>query len=78
MQTITLSARFDGERIVLDEPYRLEPGTQLMVTILPKADEEQEEWHRYSTQHLNRAYSDQEPDYTTAALITPNPDYAGR
>lgn len=34
----TLSAHFDGERICLDEQFDLEPGTKLMVTILPKQE----------------------------------------
>lgn len=38
MQTITLSAHFDGQQIQLDEPFALEPGSQLMVTIIPSAE----------------------------------------
>lgn len=38
MKTITLSARYDGEHIVLEEPHVLKPGTPLLVTILPGTD----------------------------------------
>ena len=38
MQTITLSAHFDGHQIRLDEPFALEPGSQLMITIIPSAE----------------------------------------
>jgi len=34
MENISLSAHFDGERIVLDEALELEPNTRLIVTIL--------------------------------------------
>lgn len=43
MEAITLPAHFDGDRILLDEPYELEPETNLVVTILPKQTE-QEAW----------------------------------
>ncbi len=35
MPTVTLQAHFDGERIVLDEPFDLPVHTPLMVTLLP-------------------------------------------
>ena len=41
MQTITLSAHFDGQQIRLDEPFELEPGSQLMVTIIPPTEAQQ-------------------------------------
>jgi hypothetical protein len=39
MPTVALQAHFDGERIVLDEPYELPPNANLMVTLLPSASE---------------------------------------
>jgi hypothetical protein len=38
MDTISITAHFDGERILLDEPIELEPNTKLIVTVLPKND----------------------------------------
>ncbi len=35
MPMVTLQAHFDGERIVLDEPFDLPAHTPLMVTLLP-------------------------------------------
>ncbi len=35
MPTVTLQAHFDGEHIVLDEPFDLPAHTPLMVTLLP-------------------------------------------
>lgn len=36
MEAVTLPAHFDGDRILLDEPFDLEPDTNLIVTVLPK------------------------------------------
>ena len=48
MPTVTLQAHFDGQRIVLDEPYDLPAKANLMVTLLPaSADTDSEEvWLR--------------------------------
>lgn len=35
MPTVALQAHYDGERIVLDEPYELPANASLMVTLLP-------------------------------------------
>lgn len=67
MPTVTLKAHYDGERIVLDEPFDLPPDSPLMVTVLPAgADEHSDhaQWTALSAQVLARAYSDSEPDYT--------------
>lgn len=37
MPTVALQAHFDGERIVLDEPFDLPANAPLMVTLLPSA-----------------------------------------
>ncbi len=37
MNAVTLPAHFDGQQILLDEPYKLEPNTRLAVIILPEA-----------------------------------------
>ena len=39
MPTIALRAHYDGERIVLDEPYNLPAHASLMVTLLPAVSE---------------------------------------
>ncbi len=65
MQTLTLTAHFDGERIQLDEPFALPSHARLLVTILPAACDEAEraEWYALSKAGLARAYSADEPDY---------------
>jgi len=76
MQVISLSAHFDGQSIQLDEPYKLEPNTKLIVTILPKQSAEREAWLYLSRHQLNNAYN-QDDEYPLDAIKTANPDYAG-
>ena len=70
MQTVTLTAHYDGERIQLDEPFALPSDARLLVTVLPAASEdaEREAWYALSKAGLARAYSDDEPDYP-ASLV---------
>ena len=79
METRTLRAHFDGNQILLDEPFELEPNTELLITVLPKAsDEEREDWARLSLASLARAYSDDEPEYLLDLIKEANPEYEGR
>ena len=79
METRTLRAHFDGNQILLDEPVELEPNTELLVTIVPRASEEDgEEWARLSLESLTRAYGDDEPDYSLELIKEANPEYEGR
>ena len=78
MKTITISARFDGKQILLDEPYELEPNARLMVTVLPEEDTEHQEWLELGLQALAHAYDDDEVEYPDDALTSCNPDYEGR
>jgi hypothetical protein len=67
MAAITLKAHFDGERILLDEPFELPRNTPLIVTVLPSADTaDASEWSRIAGAGLARAYSDDEPEYSAA------------
>ena len=80
MQAISLNAHFDGQQILLDEPYQLAPNTRLLVTVVPAdlPDEEREDWLRLSAQGLAAAYGDDEPEYTLADIKTFNPNYNGK
>jgi len=79
MENVTLRAHFDGERILLDDPFDLEPNTQLIITVLPKIlGEERQDWARIGLQSLERAYSDDEPEYSSDLIKEANPDYEGR
>jgi hypothetical protein len=73
METKTLRAHFDGSQILLNEPFELEPNTELIVMVGPTLDEEGEDWTRLSLQSLARAYSDDEPEYSLDVIKEANP-----
>ena len=52
MQTIFVSGHFDGERILLDEPFAMEPNTKLLIAVLPDTDDERNAWLRASAERL--------------------------
>lgn len=80
MNTITLRGHFDGEKILLDEPFELEPDTKLIITVLPKqqADDEHEAWLYLSKSGLAKAYAENEPEYSLDLIKEPNPEYGRR
>ncbi|MDQ3258519.1 MAG: hypothetical protein M3R15_32330 [Acidobacteriota bacterium] len=79
METRTLRAHFDGNQILLDEPFELEPNVELIIIVLPKSsDEEREDWTRLSLENLARAYDDDEPEYSLDLIKEANPEYEGR
>lgn len=41
-------------------------------------DEERAEWMRFALQNFERAYGDNEPEYTSDMIIKPNPEYGRR
>lgn len=64
---ITLKAHYDGERILLDEPYDLPRNAALIVTILAPANGgDGQQWVEFAVTGLARAYSDLEPEYSIA------------
>jgi len=66
MTGLTLKAHFDGKHITLDEPFELRPGAPLAVTVLADpTDPEALDWLRAASGGLARAYSDDEPEYTS-------------
>ena len=52
----TLPAHFDGDKIVLDEPFEMEPDTKLIIAVLPKeqVDPEREDWANFAMEALAR------------------------
>ncbi len=73
MQSVILKAHYDGEHIVLDEPFELPANVPLAVTVLTpvttESDSERAEWAELSVRSLARAYGDDEPEYTLADVI---------
>lgn len=80
MNTITLRAHFDGDKIVLDEPYDLKQDARLIVTVLPQeaSDPYHAEWLALSQDGLARAYGEDEPEYTLEMIKRPNSEYERR
>ena len=78
MDNISIPAHFDGERILLDEPFELEPDTKLLVTVLPKDDAERAAWLRLSGRKLADAYAADEEEYSPDLVKEINPEYEGR
>lgn len=79
MDTLTVSARFDGEKILLNEPYELKPDMRLFVTIMPaEEDEDRADWLRLSMQNFAAGHDDDEPEYSLDKIKEWNPDYEGR
>jgi len=76
----TVRAHFDGQHIRLNEPCDLQPDTQLLVTVLQeqKPDEERETWLLLSSKGLERAYGEDEAEYSLDLIKEPNPEYERR
>lgn len=80
MGATTLRAHFDGHKIVLDEPFDLEPDTELIITVLTKEqfNSEREDWANLAMEALERAYGEDEPEYTPDMIKEANPKYERR
>ncbi len=83
MKTITLSAHYDGKKIVLEEPHPLKPNARLLVTVLPDPENEapeefERDWHEIAATGLAGAYGPDEPEYPDSVIQEPNPDYGKR
>ena len=80
MDAVTLRAHFDGQQIRLDDPFEMEPDTELIVTVLPKRssiDQERGAWVRLSSQSLAAAYGEDEVEYALDQISEQNPEYEG-
>ncbi len=80
METVTLRAHFDGQKICLDEPFELEPNAELIVTVLspPSLEAERVAWLRLSQSALAASYGKDEVDYSLDQIKESNPEYEGR
>ncbi len=70
MPTVALQAHYDGEHIVLDEPYELPANASLMVTLLPSTSDADSEdaWLRATASSDAFAFlADPAQDIYTAA-----------
>jgi hypothetical protein len=76
--SITLKAKFDGEKILLLEPYPLEVGAELLVTVPETEDEERRIWLEASQIQLGELYDDDEPEFPHNLIKKHNPNYDGK
>ena len=74
MKTVSLTARFDGQHIQLEEDYPLPKNARLLVTVLPE-EGIREDWSRLATAALARAYGEEEPEYSLEMVREPNATY---
>ncbi len=64
MPAVTLKAHYDGERIILDEPFEIPPNSPLMVTVLPASEAvDGDDWILTARKALSGAYGTAEPEY---------------
>lgn len=78
MENITLQAHYDGKQVLFDEPVELSPNTKLLVTVVQPSSSEEVEWQSFSAQNLERAYGEDEPEYSLGLIKEWNPDYERR
>jgi hypothetical protein len=78
MDITSVPAHFDGERILLDQELELEPDAKLIVTVLPKHDDERDAWMNLSSTRLTDAYNSDEIEYPIDLVKEMNPEYEGR
>lgn len=80
MGTKTFLAHFDGKEVRFDEPFQLEPGARLLVTVLPKegVNDERGDWLKISAHGLQYAYGAEEIEYSRSLMKEPNAEYEGR
>jgi len=66
----------DSRHLKLKKPINIAPGSKVMITIEPaEGVAEDQEWYLLSSQGLEEAYSENEPDYSLERIKIPNPDY---
>jgi len=67
----------DAQHLKLSQRLDLPPGSKIFITITPPEDlaADHEVWARLSAQGLAGAYGDQEPEYSSASIKKPNPEF---
>ena len=68
------------EAVERGEQFIIARGQKALARLLPAEDEgiadtEREEWGRAAMANLARAYDPDEPEYSAAAIVKPNPHY---
>jgi len=76
MEHIEEAQAIDSRHLKLKKPIKIAPGSTVMITIEPaEGVAEEQEWYLLSSQGLEEAYSENEPDYSLERIKIPNPKY---
>jgi hypothetical protein len=66
----------DSHLLKLKTPINIAPGSNVIVTIQPaEGVSENQEWYLLSSQGLEKAFGENEPDYPLEMIKTFNPEY---
>ena len=74
MKTIEAQV-IDATLLRLLEPIQLPKLTRVKISVLPAENNERAAWLQASADRLSQAYSDDEPEYSTDLVKTPNPNF---
>jgi len=76
MEHLVEAQVIDSRHLKLKKPIKITPGSTVMITIEPaEGIAEEQEWYLLSSQGLEEAYSEGEPDYSLERIKIPNPEY---
>ena len=77
MDHIVEAQVIDSRHLKLKKPIKIAPGSTVMITIEEPAEAiaEDQEWYLFSSQSLEEAYGETEPDYSLDRIKIPNPEY---
>jgi hypothetical protein len=66
----------DSRHLKLMKPIKIAPGSTVLITIEPaEGVSEAQEWYLLSSQGLENAYGEDEPEYSIKEIKVPNPEY---
>jgi len=76
MEHLVEAQVIDSRHLKLKRPIKIAPGSTVMITIEPaEGVAEDQEWYLLSSQGLEKAYGEDEPDYSLDRIKIPNPEY---
>ena len=76
MEHLVEAQVIDSRHLKLKKPIKIAPGSTVMITIEPtESIAEDKEWYLLSSQGLEEAYGEVEPDYSLDRIKIPNPEY---
>lgn len=65
----TVSARYDGEKVLFDEDVIIPADARLLVTILEDADKDRAEFHQLAAASFADAFDGDEVEYSEADFL---------